>query len=362
MENKVRKSVDIIAPNLSGKGGTETVISYLLNSKIIGTDFSFNILLTGINSDKTWLKNKKNLKRIFSIETNSSIKKAIKSMFFYLNTKSDFVLSTGPGQTRIAYIIKKIFRKKYILISWIHFSAFGADNINYKYLKYADYHLAISSEIEKQLISLGIDKNKIKRIYNPVLSSNHRIYRSCDNTLRLVYIGRIQLYKQKNLNEMLLGLKMFNSSSEDWILNIYGGGEVDDIKRLASKMGILKHIIFHGWVKEPWKNISVADTLLLTSNYEGFGMVLAEAVSRGVPCISSDCPVGPRDIIKNGINGYLYEPRNIKDFYSKLTKVNKNESFKNTIKISKSINYLYDEKYDKRFIESLYYFSGGKDH
>ena len=44
---------------------------------------------------------------------------------------------------------------------------------------------------------------------------------------------------------------------------------------------------------------------MLTSHSEGFGMVLLEAISFGLPCISYDCPSGPRDIIENDVNGYL---------------------------------------------------------
>jgi len=352
-----KQTIDIIAPNLSGKGGTETVILYLLNSNVIGKKICFNVLLTGNSSKKNWLNKKKNLKNVTIFRNNSSIIKAIKSAFFYLKTDSDFILSTGPGQTYIAYIIKKIFKKKYKLVSWIHFSVFGAENIEYKYLKYADYHLAISSEIEKQLLSLNIDKNKIKTIFNPVSSCNLKIKKSIDDVLRFVYVGRVQLYDQKNLNEMLQGLTRLKRK---WILEIYGNGEIKDVKRAASKLGIEEKLIFHGWVNDPWASIGKSDALLLTSKFEGFGMVLAEAISRGLPCISADCPVGPQDIIKNGVNGYLYEQGNICDFYSKIVMLCGNKNFDDQTKISESINDFYDDKYDYRFLNSMNSFLDNK--
>ena len=48
-----------------------------------------------------------------------------------------------------------------------------------------------------------------------------------------------------------------------------------------------------------------ASLFMLTSHSEGFGMVLLEAISFGLPCISYDCPSGPRDIVEDGVNGYL---------------------------------------------------------
>nr|WP_232060150.1 glycosyltransferase [Athalassotoga saccharophila] len=64
---------------------------------------------------------------------------------------------------------------------------------------------------------------------------------------------------------------------------------------------------WRGFKKDPYENLDEGVTaLLLTSRFEGFGMVLAEANQRGIPVISSDCEVGPSDIVIKDINGYLY--------------------------------------------------------
>ncbi|PMP81584.1 MAG: 1,6-galactosyltransferase, partial [Caldisericum exile] len=66
-------------------------------------------------------------------------------------------------------------------------------------------------------------------------------------------------------------------------------------------------IEWRGFKKDPYENLNEGVTaLLLTSRFEGFGMVLAEANQRGIPVISSDCQVGPADIVIPGVNGYLY--------------------------------------------------------
>ena len=63
-----------------------------------------------------------------------------------------------------------------------------------------------------------------------------------------------------------------------------------------------------------------ASLFLLCSKTEGFGMVLLEAISFGLPCISFDCPSGPRDIIKHNENGYLIPPNNIIAFEQSIIK------------------------------------------
>jgi UDP-D-galactose:(glucosyl)LPS alpha-1,6-D-galactosyltransferase len=66
-----------------------------------------------------------------------------------------------------------------------------------------------------------------------------------------------------------------------------------------------------GWQDDPWRATGSGSALVLTSAFEGFGMILLEAISRGLPCISSDCESGPTDIIEDGKNGWLYPVANV---------------------------------------------------
>ena len=60
---------------------------------------------------------------------------------------------------------------------------------------------------------------------------------------------------------------------------------------------------------------------MLTSRFEGFSLVLLEAMRHGVPCVTFDCPYGPSDVVDNGKNGYVIENDNIELFAEKLSEL-----------------------------------------
>lgn len=91
----------------------------------------------------------------------------------------------------------------------------------------------------------------------------------------------------------------------DWNLQIIGSGEEEANLQSYIKQNELLNVemIPHtSNIKEYYNN---AELFVFTSKMEGFGMVLLEAMSFGIPCISFDCPSGPRDIIEDNRNGYL---------------------------------------------------------
>ena len=74
------------------------------------------------------------------------------------------------------------------------------------------------------------------------------------------------------------------------------------------------------WVKDPIPFLKESNLFVLSSDYEGFGVVITEALSVGVNVVSTDCPSGPREILNNGEFGYLCEVGNPEDLAKSIKK------------------------------------------
>lgn len=338
----------ILTGPLIGHGGEETVLKEFISS--LQDEYIFNLLVPEQLGDESWVDDiRPYLARCRMNKENSKISK-LKFILENLRTAKDTaVICFTPRMVFLADLAKKMFRKKYLIVSWMHFSISAKfDKFTAKQLLKADYHFAISSGIQSELVSLGVPKNKIALIYNPVLKQDNTI-RPDANQTRFICVSRIQFKEQKNLSELFKALGLLNIS-EKWSLDIYGADdsvgqqEKEKCIELADRLGIQNHINWCGWYKNVWEEIDAADCLLLSSTYEGFPMALLEAVSRGIPVISADCPVGPADIVSNQ-NGFLYQMGDIKAFASFLKNfVEKKYNFNPTV-VKNSINKMYLDAY-----------------
>lgn len=97
----------------------------------------------------------------------------------------------------------------------------------------------------------------------------------------------------------------------DWSVQVYGKGDPAHWMALAAARGVSGQMAFHPPVADIAGRYQEASLFVLPSRSEGFGMVLLEAMSFGMPCISFDCPSGPGDILTNGVDGVLVEAEDI---------------------------------------------------
>ncbi len=128
----------------------------------------------------------------------------------------------------------------------------------------------------------------------------------------ILAVGNLNRYHHKGFDNLLLIIKPILEKYPDWKLKIVGGGNKGKayLMNLAKSQGIFKNIVFTGFTSEVSQLMSESSIFVLSSRYEGLPMVLLEAMSQGMACISYDCVTGPSEMIESNINGILVEDQN----------------------------------------------------
>ena len=177
----------------------------------------------------------------------------------------------------------------------------------------ADKVISVSKGIYDALVQdFKIDKEKLTIIYNPFdikqiqkLSQNDvslQYFEEHKDYYIIISIGRLE--RQKNYKFLLESFSLIKD--ENIRLVILGQGSLrDELMKIVQEKGIEKKVDFIGFQENPFSWIAKADLFVLSSDWEGFGNVIVEAMCCGTPVISTDCPSGPNEIITHNQNGFL---------------------------------------------------------
>lgn len=148
-------------------------------------------------------------------------------------------------------------------------------------------------------------RKKMAIIPNPISD----VFFECDHYYRenikeIISIGRLSI--QKNFNLFINAAKIISQNYPNIHFSIYGDGPLkEELQKKIKDNNLESTVTLQGRTNNVQKVLNETDVFIMTSNYEGMPNALLEAMAAGVPCISTDCPTGPADIIKNGINGVL---------------------------------------------------------
>lgn len=165
--------------------------------------------------------------------------------------------------------------------------------------------VAPSKELEKLLLKYFIKKEKLVTIPNPVATiSESAVFRL--PTQRPFFLVSGRLTAQKGVDLIIKAFLHSKAQTQVDLVIMGDGPEREKLTRLVNQEGLQSKVHFLGFVAKPFSVVIQAYALILGSYREGFPNVLVEALSLGVPVISSDCPTGPKEIVNHGVNGFLF--------------------------------------------------------
>jgi glycosyltransferase involved in cell wall biosynthesis len=121
-----------------------------------------------------------------------------------------------------------------------------------------------------------------------------------------VVVAAGRMGPQKGFDRLLPVWAKVAREHPDWELRIWGGGKgIGKLRRQADELGIADSAHIMGFTSKLHEEFADSSLYVMSSRNEGFPMVLLEAMSAGLPVVSYDCPTGPRDIVREGVDGYV---------------------------------------------------------
>lgn len=311
-------------------GGVATYLRTLLSGLQKYDDIENYLLISEYKSQQGWenitkkvfyYKYKRSIANIFSAI------KQIHAVIKDINPDIIHVHSTWAGLfVRLPYLLKK---RKAKIIYQSHGWSFLMDTSKYKKNIYAfvekilsiptDKIINISNYEQNQAIKYGLNKNKMVMIYNGVEDKVNKsdIKLNWDkNKINLLFVGRLD--RQKGLD---LFLDVYNKMKlENIHLYVIGTSVLDN--NLPKNTETVTYL---GWVdnKDIDAYYQACDAVVMPSRWEGFGLVVVEAMRNSKPVIVSNVGALP-ELIKENINGYVFNLNNKKSLKDILLKINRN--------------------------------------
>lgn len=143
---------------------------------------------------------------------------------------------------------------------------------------------------------------------------------------RVIAAGRLAW--EKGFGRLVQAWSIVSSKHPDWHLVIFGEGNMYNTLQTLMKIYKTKNVFFHNFTPAISQEYAKSSICAVTSYFEGFSLVLLEAMKHGVPCVAFDCPFGPRSIINDSYNGFLVDDGDIRRYADRLCRLIEDENLR----------------------------------
>lgn len=325
----MKKKVCFFSGDITRSGGTERVAVQLANALQEGNTYEICFVSLTEQQEKPFYPLKPEIKRYRLGEkwinpgpgylpVIGKLRRFLKEQQIDIIIDIDIVLDVLS--------IPAARRMKTKVVSWEHFTADFELSVLYRkmILKYSvkrsDYVVVLTDgDLEEYRDRLG-RKDAIRRIYNPVayqLKKKTEKETELEKKQIILTVGRLVPEKGMEYIKKVSGEILQRYPQWQWII-LGEGPERENLEQFIEEHHLQNRLVLKGNVENVDTYLQQASIFVITSKYEGLGLSMLEAREMKVPCVSFDVKMGPRELIHNGIDGYLVTPFDCEDMIKKI--------------------------------------------
>lgn len=337
------KKILYIYGGLYSPNGMSTMISQKINFLAEYTDYEVHILLTE-HPEKPWCYHLSDKVHVKCVELNFDDLDTIpfykKVVHYWIKQRRSKRLITKHLLELRPEITVSVTRREINFLNKIHDGSKKIAEIHFARNFYRQFNKSFLPTFVNTFISrmwmnsliknlklldrfvvlTDEDRNNWPELNNVVVIPNFvssvSINKSDCMSKKVVAAGRYSY--QKGFDLLIDAWELVYHKHPDWRLDIYGPGNNHAFQDIADKKHLTSTLCCHSSVSDIIEKYVESSLFVLSSRYEGFGLVIVEAMGAGLPVVSFSCPCGPRDIIKEGVNGLLVESGDVQKLADKI--------------------------------------------
>lgn len=206
--------------------------------------------------------------------------------------------------------------------------------------------LILTNEQKQDFIELGLSENKLMVLPHSI--DNPKLAYTNDRREKIfVFVGRLS--EEKQVPHIIEAFKKVVDSHNDYKLHIYGDGkEAKQIEELIESKNMQNHILLKGKTTDIENVFQTAIASVMASKFEGLPLVMMESLHYGCPVISYNYKYGPKDLLRNNVNGLIVEKDNVENLTKAMI-----DMINNPLKNVELSDIYYSEKTNKLWRELL---------
>lgn len=326
------KKIVYVVGGLYAPTGMVVILSQKINYLAEHTDYDLYMILTEspekpwcykMNPKIKWVNFNINFDELDTMPIYKKVPFYIIKQRRYKKAFKEYLMMIHPDIT-VSALRREINFLNYIKdgskkIGEIHFSRKFYRNFNLKFLP-KSINSFMTSIWSKELVNnikkldkfVVLTRNDYERWYEisnkiviPNFISNYPNQYSTLEEKKVIAVGRYSW--EKGFDLLIEAWVNVTVKHPEWTLHIYGLGDKEYYQNLANEKGIGNKVMCHPFAEDVYEKYRECSIFVLSSRYEGFGLVLAEAMATGLPSVAFNCPDGPSDIITDGVDGILVE-------------------------------------------------------